>query len=182
MPLICEIRYLKSKLNLNLHCSVRVGLSVDSNDDAGGQAAAAGTLRDITQRFIFIHCFLIHSEKLPSCSLPSLEQALSIFLLIFLFSSQSIFNRLKLVYCAANILAGQQGTLLRKTLILLQFLHMNSEIWARLRSIWWRMTRPSTSSWRLKLRGMATIMRGRSTSAISRLLDSSKYFKIHNLK
>ena len=121
MPLICEIRYLKSKLNLNfLHCSVRVGLSVDSNDDAGGQAAAAGTLRDITQRFIFIHCFLIHSEKLLSCSsLPSLEQALSIFLLIFLFSSQSIFNRLKLVYCAANILAGQQGPLLRKTLILL---------------------------------------------------------------
>ena len=119
MPLICEIRYLKSKLNLNLHCSVRVGLSVDSNDDAGGQAAAAGTLRDITQRFIFIHCFLIHSEKLPSCSLPSLEQALSIFLLIFLFSSQSIFNRLKLVYCAANILAGQQGILLRKTLNLL---------------------------------------------------------------
>ena len=53
MPLICEIRYLKSKLNLNLHCSVRVGLSVDSNDDAGGQAAAAGTLRDITQRFNF---------------------------------------------------------------------------------------------------------------------------------
>ena len=55
MPLICEIRYLKSKLNLNLHCSVRVGLSVDSNDDAGGQAAAA--LRDLTQRFIFNHCF-----------------------------------------------------------------------------------------------------------------------------
>ena len=55
MPLICEIRYLKSKLNLNLHCSVRVGLSVDSNDDAGGQAAAAVTLRDITQRlFLFI--------------------------------------------------------------------------------------------------------------------------------
>ena len=120
MPLICEIRYLKSKLNLNLHCSVRVGLSVDSNDDAGGQAAAAaGTLRDITQRFIFIHCFLIHSEKLLSCSLPSLEQALSIFLLIFLFSSQSIFSRIKLLYCAENILAGQQGTLLRKTLILL---------------------------------------------------------------
>ena len=120
MPLICEIRYLKSKLNLNLHCSVRVGLSVDSNDDAGGQAAAAGTLRDITQRFIFIHCFLIHSEKLLSCSLLSLEQTLSTFLLSFLFSSQSIFNRLKLklVYCAANILAGKQGTLLRNTLIL----------------------------------------------------------------
>ena len=62
MPLICEIRYLESKLNLNLHCSVRVGLSVDSNDDASGQAAA-GTLRDITQRFIFIHCFLIHFKS-----------------------------------------------------------------------------------------------------------------------
>ena len=64
MPLICEIRYLKSKLNLNLHCSVRVGLSVDSNDDAGGQAAAADVLRDITQRFIFIHCFLVKSYYL----------------------------------------------------------------------------------------------------------------------
>ena len=59
------ISYESSKLNLNfLHCSVRVGLSVDSNDDAGGQAAAAaGTLRDITQRFIFIHCFLIHFKS-----------------------------------------------------------------------------------------------------------------------
>ena len=65
MPLICEIRYLKSKLNLNLHCSVRVGLSVDSNDDAGGQAAVVGTLRDITQRFIFIHCFLSYYPPIP---------------------------------------------------------------------------------------------------------------------